>query len=311
MAFGRRLGLFAVGLVLCAHAGLALAVGADLPPLAVDAINVERVGELAAGTAINVNVYGSPRAIAVVRIEGARRLLDLHETEPGVYEGTYLIGPSDAIRADSQVTAALQRGGEVARSTLDEPLLLGRNALPWAPEPTAVARARDRSGDAGSSLAGPPFEIARALPARPFAGVPVPLRTLEGVAPENATVIAAVPAPARPACADCATVESVRAVEATRGHGALGALGGGIAGAIIANEIDHAHRVLSVLGAIGGALIGRQVELAATRPTIYEAQLRLRDGSLRTQRFDRPPPFAAGDTVHLGSGRVEATPAPF
>jgi outer membrane lipoprotein SlyB len=303
MAFRRWVTAAATGLVLAMHAWPALALDGSAA-LGVDSINVERVTELAPGTPINVNVYGSPRAVGVVRIEGARRLLDLHETAPGVYEGTYVIDPGDAIRADSRVTAALQRGGEIARSIADEPLLLGRNALPWTADAPAAARPPLVIADATP----PRGESLQALPARPLVGAPVPSRPQDEEARSGTTTLRAVPPPPRTVCADCAYVESVRSVEASRSPGVVGAIGGGIAGAIIANEIDHARRALQVLGAIGGALIGRQVELAATRQTSYEVRLRLRDGSVRTQRFERPPPFAAGDTVHLGSGRVDAAP---
>ena len=37
-------------------------------------------------------------AAAMLRIDGARSSIDLQETQPGIYEGTYVIGAQDRIR---------------------------------------------------------------------------------------------------------------------------------------------------------------------------------------------------------------------
>ena len=75
------------------------------------------------------------------------------------------------------------------------------------------------------------------------------------------------------------------------------------------NIVGEAHnrRVLSVLGAIGGALVGRHIEQQATASTQYDVDLRLADGTLLKRRYEQAPPFAAGATIRLGPSR--ATPA--
>ena len=64
--------------------------GARPPPasLFVDAFDVEQVASLAPGAVLQFSVFASPGASATVLIEGVRRLVELREVQPGVYEGT-------------------------------------------------------------------------------------------------------------------------------------------------------------------------------------------------------------------------------
>jgi outer membrane lipoprotein SlyB len=103
----------------------------------------------------------------------------------------------------------------------------------------------------------------------------------------------------------------VRVVNREPGGGAIGALAGAIAGAVLGSELGEAHtrRVLAVLGAIGGALTGREIERQATHGAHYEVVFRRADGSVQMRRYDRPPPFAQGDTVRLDGAAVHAAPA--
>jgi outer membrane lipoprotein SlyB len=270
----------------------------------VEGFDLERVAELAPGVPLNFSVYGSPRAAVTLAIEGGRRLVDLPETEPGIYEGSYLIDAADRIRPDSRVVASLQRDGQVARSTLNEPLLLARGVLPWAavearpglpttepspstavPAPTNVPAPRDTGARAAPWLAGTPAPPPQQVPHA---------------------------APLREACADCAVVESIRTVEAPPRPGVIGAISGAIAGAIVGNELAEAHRrhMMRVLGAIGGLFLGREIEMRSARPPSYEVVLRLPDGSALIRRYDRPPTFRPGDTISLSAGAVRRAAAP-
>ena len=113
------------------------------------------------------------------------------------------------------------------------------------------------------------------------------------------------------ACSDCAVVESIRAVEAAPRGGIIGTIGGAIAGAILGKELGEAHkqRMLTLLGAIGGGLAGRQIERHATQSTQYDVDLRLADGTVLKRRYEQAPPFVAGATIRLGTAS-RATPVP-
>ena len=239
---------------------MALPISGGRP--SVEGFDLERVESLAVGVPLNFSVFGSPGAAATLSIEGGRRQIDLPETRPGIYEGTYVLDGRDSIRADSRVVATLQRDGQIARSTLAEPLLLEHLAPPWAGIATA-----------------------QALP---------------------------VPPPPKPLCTDCAVVESMRSVKAPPRGGWAGAVTGAIAGAIIATEsaAPRDRPWTRWLGALGGGLVGREIERQATRRERFEVVLRLPDGSALTRSYDSAPAFKTGDTVSVsGSLRSGARSA--
>jgi outer membrane lipoprotein SlyB len=246
----------------------------------VDGFDLEQVDVLAPGVPLNFSVYGSPRAKVTLYIEGVDHLVDLDETQAGIYEGSYLIAGHDRIRPDSRVVATLQRDGQVARSTLAEPLLLERGAVPW-------------SDDATLQAAVPP---APAPAAR--SGVPVP-------------IAAPLPraAPLRVACGDCAVVESIRAEAVPERRGIIGAIAGGIAGAVLGEQIAEAHRrhVMQALGAVTGALLGREIEMRQAPAPAYSVVLRLPNGTALERRYEQPPPFKVGDSVSLSGSGTRAT----
>lgn len=257
--------------------------------LAIKGFDLEQVAELAAGVSLNFSVYGSPYAAVTLAIEGGRRLIDLPETQPGIYEGSYVIEPADQIRPNSRVVASLQRSGQVARSTLNEPLLLARGTLPWGKvEPQLPATPASPAPDPGARAA-------------LLAGTPVP--AVEPTPRE---------APLRKVCGDCAVVESIRTVPAPPRAGVIGAVTGAIAGAIVGNELAEAHRrhVMRLLGAIGGLFVGREIERQSARPPSYDVVLRLPDGSTLIRRYDKPPSFKPGDTVSLSGSNVRRAAQP-
>lgn len=87
--------------------------------------NVDEVRRLAPGAELNFDVYGTPGGRVVLQIAGANRNLQLTETEPGQYEGTYIIGSRDRITASSPVTANLRVGNQVTTGVLSESLVRG------------------------------------------------------------------------------------------------------------------------------------------------------------------------------------------
>jgi len=269
-------------------------------PVVVDGVDVEQVVSLAAGVPLNFTVFGTAGALVTLRIDGARRILDLRESEPGVYEGSYVIDGTDAVRPESRAIASMQKNGGVAYAALDEPLVLEKGTVPWG-----MAALPPQAPQAGAAFVSPvsptatPLPRSRSLPSEPAPLVPI------AVAPRHAqpaaVAAATPPAPTAP-CGDCAVVQSVRAVEVGARGGVIGAIGGAIAGAILGKEAGEAHkqRMLTLLGAVGGALAGRQIERQATTSVQYDVDLRLADGTVLHRRYEQPPPFAPGATIRLG-----------
>lgn len=264
-----------------AHAGVA--------GLHVDGFDVEQVMQLTPGMPLNFSLFGTPGAQASLQIDGARRGLDLHEVQPGIYEGTYTVDAQDRIAPDGLVTATLRRGDEVARSVLEEPLLLGAHA-PMADRPMPPARPA-------------PLDESAPPDAGPRRGTPVPQ-----------TVV--TPAmPAATACADCAVVESIRAVEPAGARSAVSAYGGGLIGRLVANHIERRDRIIAhIVGAFGGTAPVPVLEGPRSEGTRYDAVLRLPNGVAHIRRYEALPPFRVGDTVRLGAtagSRAQRSAAPY
>ncbi|MEO7056661.1 MAG: hypothetical protein ABI281_08875 [Caldimonas sp.] len=240
----------------------------------VEGFVAERVPRLAPGVPLNFSVFGSERSAVSVYVEGVPGLVDLREMQPGVYEGTHVIAAGDAPRADSRVVATLLRGGQVARATLDEPLVLMSAPLPWS----------QHTGGA------------------PMSARPVPIENVP-LAPEDrpATVVvnAAPRIEATPAstvvrrCESCAVVESIRVVEAPAPDD--------LPGKVTRALDDHRRRVLGVLDAIGLPFAGRESQRLAERAMEFEVTLRLADGRVVARRYGSQPTFQVGDTVTLPS----------
>ena len=259
--------------------------GAVSASVFVDAFDVEQVPALVPGAVLQFSVFASPGASATVMVEGVRRLVELREVSPGVYEGALVVDADDRIGNASGAVATVWRDGVVVRATLEESLVLD-GAPPRRAAETAPS-------------AFPPATVPST------AAMPVPPRM-------PAPVAAAVPAPEGRlvACRDCAVVESIRVVETPSGPAAAGAVAGAIVGAVFGDAIGKAHEkhVTRVLGALGGAVIGHEIQRSASR-TWYDASLRLPNGQLKVVRYDVPPPYHVGQLVRLDAA-VAAGAAP-
>jgi hypothetical protein len=257
----------------------------------VEGFELERVEELAVGVPLNFSVYGSPGSAATLSIEGAHHLLDLPETRPGIYEGTYVLDQLDEIRADSLVVASLQRGGKLARLTLPGSLLLEHNALPWPDDAARISSPRP-----------------------PTAGLGHHDSAAVAAAGQNASVASDAPAPTsvlpRLPCGDRAVVESIRVVKVMPYGGWLGSVAGALTVAILATQPEaDRDSWRRWLAAVGGAVAGRQIEPQAVQQKRYEVAFRLPDGSALLYRYDKVPAFRPGDTVNLsGISRCGAPP---
>ena len=279
-------GVFAAWLLGTAPAPVAAAV------LRVDAFDVEQVASLDPGTALQFSVFATPGASATVLVEGARRLVELREVEPGVYEGRHVIEGGDRLGPGSTAVATVWRDGTVVRATLEESLVL--DGAPPAP----VAAPAAAAGPVASPLP-------RALP-------PEAPAVERSPAPYHAGNAFPVPPTTQPErrvdCRHCAVVESIRAVEVPTGPAYAGAIAGGIFGAVFGDRVGKAHErhVARVLGAIGGAVLGHQIQRAASSQTYYDATLRMPNGSLRVRRYDALPPFQVGQRIPLGGSSATA-----
>jgi outer membrane lipoprotein SlyB len=107
-------------------------------------------------------------------------------------------------------------------------------------------------------------------------------------------------------CQDCGTVESVREVSTRGDSNGLGAAGGAVVGGLLGNQVGggHGKQAMTVVGAIGGALAGNQIEKRARATLSYETTVRMNNGSSRTVGQDTQPVWRDGDHVRVVDGVV-------
>lgn len=110
-------------------------------------------------------------------------------------------------------------------------------------------------------------------------------------------------------CANCGVVEAINVIE-VKGEGSyLGKIAGGLAGAILGNQIGHGtdNKVATIAGAAGGAYVGNEVEKRAKTTKHYEVIARLDNGGTQAITFSEPPPFAVGARIKAENGTFTVT----
>ena len=113
-------------------------------------------------------------------------------------------------------------------------------------------------------------------------------------------------AQAKPACASCGVVESVAETTKAGAGTGLGMAGGAIGGAVVGKQFGNGRgsNALAILGALGGAYAGHQVEKSVRATKSFEVQVRMEDGSLRTVNSATQPSWRQGDRVRVDGGSI-------
>lgn len=176
----------------------------------------------------------------------------------------------------------------------------------WLPTPSATPHADDpalaQAGPEGANLAPvPPGAAGR--PQAPATRPPAAQAQAQG---------RPAPAPAAQACRTCGVVETIRQVQVPvkdNSDHLVGTIAGGVAGGVVGNQFGggSGKTALTVLGAVGGALAGREVERNIRQQqtvTHYELTVRMNDGSTRQFRSAQPFAFASGDHVRVENNQL-------
>lgn len=100
-------------------------------------------------------------------------------------------------------------------------------------------------------------------------------------------------------CSHCGVVEAVRPVQQKGEGSGVGAVAGGVLGAVVGHQMGggSGKTAMTVLGALGGGVAGNEVEKRTKATTVYEVQVRMEDGSLRTFTSASSPTPGAPVTV--------------
>jgi outer membrane lipoprotein SlyB len=122
--------------------------------------------------------------------------------------------------------------------------------------------------------------------------------------PAAATVKTATSAAAAP-CTSCGKVTAIRVVEKQGEGSATGMVVGGLAGALLGNQIGKGgtRDVATIAGAAGGAYAGKKIEENMNSGRRWDVSVRFDNGDERMFSFDKDPGFSVGSPI-LGSGNT-------
>lgn len=114
----------------------------------------------------------------------------------------------------------------------------------------------------------------------------------------------------QPACANCGTVESVNEVKKEGEGSGLGAVGGAVAGGLLGNQFGSGKgkTAMTVAGAVGGGFAGNAVEKKVRSETVYDVNVRMQDGSLRTVQESQA--YAIGTKVVVDGNTLKLATSP-
>jgi outer membrane lipoprotein SlyB len=109
-------------------------------------------------------------------------------------------------------------------------------------------------------------------------------------------------------CGDCGVIASVTPVKKAGDAGWAGTLGGAAAGGLAGNQFGKGSgkTAMTVVGVLGGALAGREVEKQVTSSTVYQVVVNMEAGGQRTVTVSSAEGLAPGTRVHVNGNSVQA-----
>ncbi len=102
-------------------------------------------------------------------------------------------------------------------------------------------------------------------------------------------------------CSTCGTVVAVTPVQQPGQANGVGAVVGGLVGGLLGNQVGggNGRTAATVIGAVGGGLAGNEVQKRVNAKTVYQVQVRMDDGQVRTATVGVEPPV--GQRVQFGA----------
>ena len=168
------------------------------------------------------------------------------------------------------------------------------------PEPVAVTK------PAPQPAARPPVAAPQPRAVAQQANAPeqfAPQQAPQQYAPQQFAPQAAPTAPPQqPVCNNCGTVASVNAVQIhSQQNSPVGMIAGGIVGGLLGNQVGggDGRKLATVAGAIGGGFAGNEIAKRVDSQTVYNVQVRMDDGQVRTLQLKVAPPV--GQRVQIGA----------
>jgi outer membrane lipoprotein SlyB len=147
---------------------------------------------------------------------------------------------------------------------------------------TAVTEKKPAAGKAAASRSNKP--VAQAQPGTPT----------------SAATSAPSPTPAaKEVCLNCATVTAVKPLEREGTPSGAGVVAGGVLGALVGNQFGggDGKTLATIAGAVGGGIAGNTVEKKMKKTTVYQVELRMDNGDMRS--IEQAAPVGVGARVRV------------
>lgn len=108
------------------------------------------------------------------------------------------------------------------------------------------------------------------------------------------------------ACMECGKVTSVKVEEREGEGGALGTIAGGVAGALVGNQVGQGtgRDLATIAGAVGGAYAGHKIEGKVRTAKVWVVAVHFESGESKTFHFDHDPGFATGTRVRESGATI-------
>jgi len=243
---------------------------------------------------------------------------------------TQLPTPGETPRRRLHPLVAAAAVSVIVLSSVAVASLLGWIPTPWA-EPTgqtpvheaqvqaeAEAQAQQAAtdpdsssgeGEAGSASAA---QAAASVQGGTEAQSSAPAPTKSASASKSSSSAAGTSSASSVACANCGVVEAVRTVQVPKkneGYNVVGTVAGGVVGGVVGHQFGggSGKDALTVLGAVGGALAGHEIERNIKQQqtvTRYELTVRMDNGTKRTFHSSQPFAYASGDHVRVENDQL-------
>lgn len=195
-----------------------------------------------------------------------------------------------------------------ALTSSDDPADANRAPLPGAQQPLPAGQQQATQQPSGQAQAPARQQSQNQLPAQ---GQGQAQAQMQGQPQAQGQVQGQLP-PTAANCPQCGTVVSVNQVRVPvqdKSNHIVGTVAGGVVGGVVGNQFGggHGRTALTVLGAVGGALAGREIERNINQQqtvTRYQLVARTNDGRTHTFRSDSPFQYAPGQAIRVENNQL-------
>lgn len=196
-------------------------------------------------------------------------------------------------------TRSVESGASAVPALVVSPAPVATVSATPPPSPVLTEKKDGAPAMEHKTAAAKPAHVAtKSTPSPAQTHAPATLPVAAGAPVAQAPQVFAPPPPApKPLCLSCGTVTSVTPIQRDGTGSGTGAIAGGVLGGVLGNQVGggDGKTIATLLGAIGGGFAGNAVEKKMKKETVYQVDVRMDNGSLRS--FEQATPASVGAKV--------------